>query len=89
MWYVSTQETLFRIADRFDQAPSAILKSLRRVSDAIKSDITPELLKWPTFTQIHTISQGFKNKQIMKNVIGAIDGTHIQITAQLLSMRII
>ena len=77
LWYASLQETLRSMSDRFDVTESTVCISVRRVSTAIKEHLTPLLVKWPHGREkVNTVISGFEN------VLGAIDGTHIQISGQ-------
>ncbi|XP_050518106.1 putative nuclease HARBI1 [Diabrotica virgifera virgifera] len=42
------------------------------------SNLSPEIIKWPTAAEKHVSQQHFANKGF-PNVIGAIDGCHIKI----------
>lgn len=43
--------------------------------------IAPAIIKWPSNEQIGEICAAFENGSGFPNVIGAIDGTHINIPA--------
>ena len=62
-------------------SPNQRFVCIRRISRAIKEILTP-LVKWRCGGRIKEITNGFYDMKKLKNVIGAIDGTHIQISGQ-------
>ena len=82
LWYVATNNALKDIADKFDQTISTIAKCIRRVANAILGELTSELITWPQNRRLTEVQAGFEKMKGMKNVNGAIDGSHIPITGR-------
>ncbi|KAH9364185.1 hypothetical protein HPB48_015665 [Haemaphysalis longicornis] len=83
--YLATQMTMNHIADKFDVAESSVQNSLNRLLDFLFS-ISEEVIRWPTETERERSFQAFRTmaktksgKQGLPNVIGCIDGCHIEI----------
>ena len=60
LWYNSNSETLRAIADRFDQVRSCILSCIRRVTRAIKNELSALLIEWPTGRRAQEVMEGFQ-----------------------------
>ena len=81
LWYSSTLEILPRIADRFGVCGATVLTVVRRVSNAVKEQLTKKQICWPVGGKIDEVVAGFEAMKGVKGVIGAIDGSHIPIKA--------
>ncbi|XP_050513236.1 putative nuclease HARBI1 isoform X2 [Diabrotica virgifera virgifera] len=78
LWYAGHQTSSFRdVGDRFDVTVSSVNRILYRLTMFL-SNLSPEIIKWPTAAEKHVSQQHFANKGF-PNVIGAIDGCHIKI----------
>ena len=74
------QETISRIADRFDQTESTVHK-IKRMCKTLKV-MSKKCINWPLNQRTMTaICDGFENFRGVKGCIGAINGTHIPIKA--------
>lgn len=72
---------MFRsISDRFNVGRSTALHITRRVVNVL-IELTPAIIKWPTNEECEQIWVGFKAASGFPKVIGAIDGTHVNIPA--------
>ena len=60
---------------------SAAWRSIRRVSNAFK-EFSQKFISWPSGNRINKIMDGFYEMKGFKNVIGAIDGSHLGISGQ-------
>lgn len=70
---------MFRsICERFNVGRSTALYIIRRVVKALV-ELAPAVIKWPTGERLNEVWEGFKNTSGFPKVIGAIDGTHINI----------
>lgn len=78
LWYISNEETFRQVSDRFNVSRSSVQRTLKRICKIILN-LKTRYIKWPTVHQMGTISEGFRNIQGIENVIGAIDGSHIEI----------
>lgn len=65
---------------KFDLAKSSLNHSVRRVVQAL-CDIASNVIKWPSGDNINAIKEKFARIAGLQNVIGAIDGTHVEIPA--------
>lgn len=72
---------MFRsICKRFNVGRSTALYITRRVVKALV-DLAPVIIKWPTGERVHEVWEGFRNTSSFPKIIGAIDGSHINIPA--------
>ena len=81
LWYVASNETLNRIADRFDVAEASVVRCRDRVFKVFLNYLKPKFITWPQGIQRQNTIDAFERKSNFPNVIGAIDGTHIKIRA--------
>lgn len=81
LWYVSSQETLNRIADRFNVAEASVVRCRDRLFQVFLNYLKAKFITWPIGVQRENVIDGFARKANFQNVIGAIDGTHIKIKA--------
>ena len=79
LWFSSSQETFRSVADRFDVTKSSVHRTITRIANAINDKL--DNIKWPTKSYRHRVVQGFREFNGIDGVIGAIDGTHIPISA--------
>ena len=82
LWYSSSKENLWRIADRFNITESATHRSIRRVMNAILEKLLKDLIKWPTGDRLRAVLQGFADMKGLEGACGAIDGSHIRISGK-------
>lgn len=66
--------------ERFNVGRSTALCITRRVTRALVQ-LAPAVIQWPTGDQLNEVLAGFENINGFPQVIGAIDGTHINIPA--------
>ncbi|XP_018578669.1 putative nuclease HARBI1 isoform X2 [Anoplophora glabripennis] len=79
LWYLSNDETFRQISDRFNVSFSSAHRCLNRVLNFLIS-IKSQIIKWPNTTdEISKVNQGFMEKCGINNIIGVIDGSHIEI----------
>jgi hypothetical protein len=81
LWYIGNLKSYRSMADRFGTSKGSFHLVAKRMSSAL-AGIMPEVIKWPN-TQADFIetSREFSEKSQFQNVVGAIDGCHIQIKA--------
>lgn len=68
------------ICERFDVGRSTALYITRRVTNALIA-LAPCVIKWPTEDQVRQTWLRFEAISGFPKIIGAIDGTHINIPA--------
>jgi len=68
--------SLFGVCSRFRLGEGTVILYTKRVIQAILTQKNT-FLKWPTLEERRKVNKGFENLGGLKNVIGAIDGTHI------------
>lgn len=78
VWYLANNETFRQICDRFAISISSAHRVLMRVLNFLLS-LMQEYISWPTQERKAIISENFKAKQNIRNIIGAIDGSHVRI----------
>lgn len=65
---------------KFNLAKSSLSHCVRRVVQVL-CKISIDVIKWPSIHNINTTTEKFKRIAGLKDVVGAIDGTHIEIPA--------
>jgi predicted DNA-binding protein YlxM (UPF0122 family) len=78
VWYLSNCETFRQIADRFNVTKSSAHRIIEKIVKYIIS-IGKRFVKWPNNERKDVVRRGFKNITGINNVLGAIDGCHINI----------
>jgi len=68
------------ICEKFDVRRSSALKAVRRVTHSL-ANLAPRFIVWPDTDRISIVKNGFSSTSYFPGVIGAIDGTHINIHA--------
>lgn len=68
------------ISDRFNVGRSTALYITRRIISALV-ELAPNVIKWPTHERVNEVWAGFEATSGFPKIIGAIDGTHINIPA--------
>lgn len=71
-------ETFRQIADRFNCTESSVHRTLLRVVDFFLLQ-TNKYIKWPSAEEAKEIGIGFQRIKNIRGVLGAIDGSHIEI----------
>lgn len=61
-------------------AKSSLNHCVRRVVKAL-CEISSDVIKWPHVTRMDVVTKKFQQIAGLQNVLGAIDGTHIEIPA--------
>ncbi|XP_071816616.1 putative nuclease HARBI1 [Apostichopus japonicus] len=70
------------MSDRFGVSQSTYHNVCCRVAEAIVTDVMPRLVSWPVSdASKRAVSEGFRRIGRLPNTLGAVDGTHIRITA--------
>ncbi|XP_018372880.1 PREDICTED: putative nuclease HARBI1 [Trachymyrmex cornetzi] len=78
LWYIANTEPLRTMSDRFNISISSVFRVLRRVVAWFLTKLDA-VIKWSQDREIMTTCEKFSMKRGIKNVLGAIDSTHIQI----------
>ncbi|KAJ8037933.1 putative nuclease HARBI1 [Holothuria leucospilota] len=82
LWFAWNIESYRTMSDRFAVSPSTFHSVCRRVATVIVGDIMPQVIKWPTTAAERAqVTEGFQRLGRLANTLGAVDGTHIRITA--------
>ncbi|XP_033740007.1 protein ALP1-like [Pecten maximus] len=81
--YLSSQETIHELSDRFGVTPFSVLHCIRNVISSINNTMLNRFVKWPENRELPEISQRFNDlgQHEFPSVVGAIDGCHVQIEA--------
>ncbi|KAK3107927.1 hypothetical protein FSP39_025458, partial [Pinctada imbricata] len=79
LWYLSTQETVRSISDRFNVQESTFILHNQRLLDVFSS-LCKNFIVWPSDAEKQQVLRGFEAIQEFPGVTGAVDGTHIAIT---------
>lgn len=68
------------VGERFDIAKSSLSVSFMRVIEAL-NDIAGDVIEWPQGEKATHVKQKFQQIAGLPNVLGAIDGSYIEIKA--------
>ncbi|XP_046737098.1 uncharacterized protein LOC124405875 [Diprion similis] len=80
IWKMATPDSYRSICVKFNVGQATALKSVRRVTKAL-TDLSPVFITWPNEGRANEISNGFHATTGFPKVVGAIDGSHINIPA--------
>ncbi|XP_011687395.1 PREDICTED: putative nuclease HARBI1 [Wasmannia auropunctata] len=80
LWLLATPDSYRSVGLKFDLAKSLLNHCVRRVIDAL-CKISNTIIQWPSVDHMDIVTQQFKDIAGLKHVLGAIDGTHIEIPA--------
>ena len=69
------------MADLFGVSKSTLHACVKRMSSALVDEAMHDIIKWHRGARLRGTSQGFSDITQLQNVLGAIDGTHIEINA--------
>ena len=78
LWYLSSQEKVGSISDRFDVQESTFIDHNRRLLDVF-SNLCKKFIVWPSDAEKQQVLTDFEAIAGFPGVIAAIDGTHIGI----------
>ena len=81
LWHLATGEDLRSLGWRFDVAKSTSCEIINDVCQAIVKILLPKFITWPTGNALRAVVDGFASEWNFPQCAGAIDGTHIPITA--------
>ncbi|XP_050065003.1 putative nuclease HARBI1 [Aphis gossypii] len=80
IWKMVTPDSYRSICEKFNVGRATALKYVRRVVNALDI-LAPAFIVWPNEERAKVIRNGFFATSNFPNVLGAIDGTHINIPA--------
>ncbi|XP_071572649.1 putative nuclease HARBI1 [Temnothorax nylanderi] len=80
LWRFATPDSYRSIIERFGVGKATGVRAVRRVAKAL-CELSPRYITWPTENKIQDIIYNFSRPSGFPNVIGAIDGSHINIPA--------
>ncbi|KAJ1530202.1 hypothetical protein ONE63_005129 [Megalurothrips usitatus] len=78
LWLLATPDSYRSVADRFDMGKSILHDSFQRVILALVGE-AHTIIRWPTGPTLQRVKARFSRIGVLPNVIGAIDGSYIQI----------
>ncbi|KAK3909435.1 Protein ANTAGONIST OF LIKE HETEROCHROMATIN PROTEIN 1 [Frankliniella fusca] len=78
LWFLANKEVIRSLSNLFDMSYSSVHRIVRRVLDWLM-DLMPQVITWPRGDEIQRVSLAFQEKAGIANIIGAIDGSHIEI----------
>ena len=81
LWHCATGEDMRSLGWRFDIGKSTACQIVNDVCKAIVDVLLPRVIKWPTGEALKSVLNGFTEEWKFPQCAGAIDGTHIPITA--------
>ncbi|XP_018402197.1 PREDICTED: putative nuclease HARBI1 [Cyphomyrmex costatus] len=80
LWLLATPDSYRSVGLKFDLAKSSLNHCVRRVIQAF-CNISNDIIKWPSVNRMNTVTEKFKQIAGLDNVLGAIDGSYIEIPA--------
>lgn len=69
------------MSDRFDVSKSTFHAAVTRVAKCTVDEIMPQIVRWPEGTKQQDTSNSFSEICGIQGVVGAVDGSHIEITS--------
>ncbi|XP_043282199.1 protein ALP1-like [Venturia canescens] len=78
LWLLATPDSYRSVADRFGMGKSSLSNCFVRVIKAL-NNIAGDIIIWPTGDTLQTIKEKFRETGGLPDVIGAIDGTDIEV----------
>lgn len=82
LWVLSNKESYRGVADRFGLSKGALHNVVSIACHALTSR-RGDVIAWPQRHELKTLSRQWQEKAGMPGVVGAIDGTHIEIPGPL------
>lgn len=80
LWYVGGTDPQRKIADRFGVSESTAVVCRDKIISALIG-MRQNIIRWPNAQELQTEEQLFQRRNGFPGIVGAIDGTHIQIKA--------
>ncbi|XP_051156192.1 putative nuclease HARBI1 [Leptopilina boulardi] len=80
LWYFCNQDVYRSIADRFGVSINTSWRCTIKVA-CVLNELSADYIRWPQREELLRIEQAFREMAGFRNVVGAVDGTHIQISA--------
>ncbi len=78
--FVAHESKYFQGADKFGVSRSTMFERVFAVLSVMANDLLPLFVTWPSKREQKEVSEYYEDKYSFPGVIGAIDGTHIQIS---------
>ncbi|XP_012219683.2 putative nuclease HARBI1 isoform X1 [Linepithema humile] len=86
LWLLATPDSYRSVGLKFNLAKSSLNHCVRRVVQVL-CNISNNVIKWPSVNDMNTVTEKFKRIAGLNYVLGAIDGTHIEIPAPSVDTR--
>ncbi|XP_011706671.1 PREDICTED: putative nuclease HARBI1 isoform X2 [Wasmannia auropunctata] len=80
IWKMATPDSYRFICEKFNIGKASALQCVRRVTRSLVK-LAPIFITWPQGDRVQQIFEGFETVSGFPKIIGAIDGTHINIKA--------
>ncbi|KAK2719689.1 putative nuclease HARBI1 isoform X1 [Artemia franciscana] len=80
LWIYATPDSYRSVGDRFGVSVSSVCRVVHRITDCIFA-LSPTIIVWPTGQRLYSVIEGFRSLNGFHGVVGALDGTHIEIKA--------
>lgn len=86
LWILATPDTFRSVALRFAVRPSTVHRHYLLIIRAL-CDLAPNYIRWPNGQQRLRIQRAFERYSGFPGIVGAIDGTFVNMTAPLIQPR--
>ena len=81
LWRLSTPDAYRTIGELFGVGKSTACVITHELCKIVQDFLLPEFVSFPTGDRLHEVIDGFDNELNFPQCVGAIDGTHIEISA--------
>ncbi|XP_014468367.1 PREDICTED: putative nuclease HARBI1 [Dinoponera quadriceps] len=78
LWRFATPDPYSSLNQRFNVGQATAIRTVRRVSKAICT-LSPKYIVWPSGSKVSDVTLGFSQISGLPDIIGIIDGTHVNI----------
>jgi hypothetical protein len=79
LWYLGSCDTIDKIGDRFGISTSSVIRCRNRVLAAVNRHLKQRFIVWPNAQKIPEVVASFEQRNGFPGIIGALDGSHIEI----------
>lgn len=78
LWMMATPDSYRSVCMKFDLGKATAIRAMRRVTYALHT-LAPQIIQWPQGRKATEVMIAFERVSAFPRVIGAIDGTHVEI----------
>ncbi|KAH3699211.1 hypothetical protein DPMN_074166 [Dreissena polymorpha] len=79
LWYLGSCDTIDKMGDRFGISTSSVIRCRNRILAAVNRHLKRRFIVWPNAQKIPEVEEHFGQRNGFPGIIGALDGSHIEI----------